>query len=119
MALTLPKNTSPFLLGALAGAVLATWVGFDALGWKTSAAADALIKRQSEIAVVAAHARICTVQFNAGKDRDAQLAALKKVERYSRGDVVAKSGFATMAGEKEPLSGVPAACADLLTPEKS
>ncbi len=119
MYFKLPNNTSPFLLGALAGAVLATWVGFDALGWKTGAAADSLVKRQSETAVVAAYAQICTSQFNNAKDRDAQLAALKKVDKWSRGDVIAKGGYATMVGAKEPVSGVPAACADLLTPEKS
>ena len=118
MAFKLHKDTNPFLIGALAGAVLATWVGFDALGWKTASAAEALLKRQSETAVVAAYSRVCTSQFKAAKDHDAQLAALKKVDKWSRGDVVAKSGYATMSGDKEPVSGVPAACADLLIPEK-
>ncbi len=114
----LPPNTNPFLVGALAGAVLAVWVGFDAMGWKTGAAADTLVKRGSETAVVAAYAHVCTNQFNAAKDHDAQLAALKKVDRYSRGDVIAKGGYATMVGDKEPAAGVASACADLLTPEK-
>ncbi len=113
------KNASPFLVGALAGAVLSVWVGFDALGWKTAAASEALLKRQSETAVVGAYANMCASQYKTAKDYDAQLAALKKVDKWSRGDVIAKSGYATMAGSKEPLSGVPAACADLLTPEKS
>lgn len=119
MAFTLPKNTNPFLVGALAGAVLATWVGFDALGWKTGAAADTMIKRQAETAVTAAYATICTAQFNGAKDHDAQLAALKKVDKWSRGEVVAKGGYATMLGAKEPASGVASACADLLIPDKS
>ena len=118
MAFSLPKNTSAFCVGALAGAVLAVWVGFDALGWKTGAAAESLVKRGSEIAVVAAYAHICTSQFNAARDHDAQLAALKKVDRYSRGDVIAKAGFATMTGDKEPTSGVASACADQLIPQK-
>ena len=118
MAFTLPKNTNPFLVGALAGAVLAVWVGFDALGWKTAAAAETLIKRQSDTAVVAAYARLCTNQFNASKDSAARLADLTKVEQYSRGDLLAKSGFATMVGEKEPMQGVPQACAELLLPAK-
>lgn len=119
MAFKLPNNTNPFLLGAAAGAILAVWVGFDALGWKTGAAAESLIKRQSEMAVVAAYAQICSTQYKGAKDYEAQLAALKKVDKWSRGEVVAKSGHATMVGAKEPVSGVPAACAELLTPEKS
>ena len=118
MALTIPKNTQPFLVGALAGAVLSVWVGFDALGWKTNATTEALLKRQSETATIAAYASICSTQYKAAKDYDVQLVALKKVDKWSRGDVVAKGGYATMLGAKEPVSGVPAACADLLTPEK-
>lgn len=118
MAFELPKNTNPFLLGALAGAVLATWVGFDALGWKTNSTSESLGKRQSETAVIAAYATICSSQFKNSKDYQAQLAALTKIDKWSRGDVVAKTGYATMVGAKEPLSGVPSACADLLIPEK-
>ncbi len=118
MAFKLHKDTNPFCIGALAGAVLAVWVGFDAMGWKTGAAADTLIKRQSETAVVAAYAHVCVNQFNAGADPAGRLVALKGAEQYSRGDVLAKSGFATMAGDKEPLQGVPQACAEALLPEK-
>lgn len=114
------KDTKPFLLGALAGAIVITWTGFDALGWKTAGASETLGKRQADSAVVAAYARVCSAQFKTiGKDFDARLAALQKTERYSRGDVVGKAGFATMAGEKEATQGVAQACADLLIPEKS
>jgi hypothetical protein len=112
------KDTKPFCLGALVGAVLITWVGFDALGWKTSAASDALAKRQADGAVVTALARICSAQFNSAKNFPVRLAELQKTERYSRGQVVAKAGFATMHGEKEPTPGVSEACANLVIPEK-
>ena len=113
------KDTKPFCLGAVAGAVLIAWVGFDALGWKTGATSDTLAKRQADGAVVAAHARICSAQFNGAKNFPARLAELRKTERWSRGQVVAKAGFATMLGEKEPMQGVAEACANLLIPEKS
>ena len=118
MAFKMHKDTNPFLIGALAGAILAPWVGFDALGWKTGATAESLVKRQSETSMIAAYAHVCTGQFNAAKDHDAQLAALQKIDKWSRGDVIAKGGFATMIGDKEPVSGVSSACADLLIPEK-
>ncbi|MSP96204.1 MAG: hypothetical protein EXR29_03060 [Betaproteobacteria bacterium] len=113
------KDTVPFCLGALAGAILIAWVGFDALGWKTSSAAEALSKKNSESAVVLAYARICSAQFNAAKDLPARLAELQKVDQWSRGAVIAKTGYGSMLGEKEPTSGVPQACADLLIPPKS
>lgn len=118
MDFKLHKDTNPFLVGALAGAVLAVWVGFDALSWKTNAAAESLIKRQSETAVVSAYARICSAQFNAAKDRDVRLAELKKIDQWSRGEALNKTGFATMFGEKEPTQGVAQACAEQLLPAK-
>lgn len=112
------KSTKPFGLGVLVGAALVVWVGFDALGWKTGGASETLAKKQVESAVVAAHARICKAQFNAAPNLSERLAELQKVQRYARGDVVAKAGFATMLGEKEPTKGVSEACAELLIPEK-
>jgi hypothetical protein len=114
----LPAGWKPFSLGALVGAVVITWTGFDALGWKTSSAADALIKRQSDAAVVSALATICDARFRAQTDFAVRLAALEKVERYSRGEIVWKAGFATMPGSKEPNEEVGRACAELLLPEK-
>jgi len=116
---TIHKDATPFLLGAAAGALIITWTGFDALGWKTAGAAETLAKRQADTAVVAAYARVCSAQFkNGSKDLPERMAALQKAERWSRGDVISKAGFATMHGEKEPTQGVSQACADLLIPEK-
>lgn len=118
MGFKMHKDTQPFALGALAGAVLATWVGFDALGWSTAGTTESLAKRKADVAVVAAYAQICSAQFNGAKDLQARLAELQKVDQWSRGDVIAKAGFATMLGEKEPTSGVSQACADLLIPKQ-
>jgi hypothetical protein len=118
MDFKMPVGTKPFCLGALAGAVLVAWVGFDALGWKTSSTAEANSKRNAETAVASAFASICSEQFKKSNEFSVHLAALQKSERYSRGDIVAKGGWATMAGSKEPQPGVAQLCADLLVPEK-
>jgi hypothetical protein len=115
----LPAGWKPFFWGAVAGAVLAVWVGFDSLGWKTNNAADTLASRKAEAAVVSALASVCRDQFTRGAAFPARLAALEKLERYSRGDVVAKDGWATMAGAKEPHAGVAQECAELLIPAKT
>jgi hypothetical protein len=112
------KDTKPFCLGALVGAFLIAWAGFDLLGWKTGGAHETLAKRQADGAVVAAHARICSFRFNSAGNLPVRLAELRKTEQWSRGQVVAKAGFATMPGEKEPTQGVAEACANLLVPEK-
>ena len=118
MAYNLPKDTKPFLLGAAAGAVVLAVVGFKNFGWKMDSDARALAKKQSESAVVTALATICVAHFKEAPNYSDRFAALEKVNRYSRGEVVAKSGWATMSGSKEPAPGVGQACADLLIPEK-
>jgi len=115
----LPEGWKPFSLGALAGAVIITWTGFDALGWKTASAVENLGKRQADVAVVAALATICDARFRKDAGFAAHLAELTKVERYSRGEIVTKAGWATMPGATEPNRDVGQACADLLIPTKS
>lgn len=122
MNFKLPKMTErnkSLFLGALVGAVLLAWAGFGALGWKLNSQADKIGKKQAEVAVVAAYAQICNAQFRSAKDLPVRLAALEKTERWSRGDVLSKSGWATMSGSSEPVQGVAGACADLLIPEKA
>jgi hypothetical protein len=115
----LPAGWKPFALGAAAGAIAITWIGFDALGWKTKGAAMQAASREANLAVVAAQAVVCDAQFRNQKDFAARLVVLEKTERYSRGEVVAKAGFATMPGSKEPNQSVGQACADLLIPNKA
>ena len=117
--MTLPEGWKPFALGALAGAVVITWTGFDALGWKTKNAAQQFANQHADAAVVASQASICNAQFSRQTDSAARLTALAKVDRYSRGDSIAKGGWATMPGSKEPANNVAQACADLLIPEKN
>jgi len=114
----LPAGWKPFCLGALAGAAAISWAGFDAFGWKTSGTAEMLGKRQADTAVVSALAHICDARFRKEADFSARLAALEKVERYSRGEAVSKAGWATMPGNAEPNQDVGRACAELLFPEK-
>ncbi|MGQ0655564.1 MAG: hypothetical protein ACT4P4_25445, partial [Betaproteobacteria bacterium] len=90
--------------------------GFDALGWKTASSSETLGKRQADAAVIRALASICDARFRSESNFAVRLAALEKAERYSRGDVVTKDGWATMPGSKEPNREVGQACADMLIP---
>jgi len=113
----LHKDTIPFSLGAAAGAILAVWIGFDALHWNTAGTTETLLKRKADTAMVDAYARICSTQYRAAADFPARLAELQKVEQWSRGEFLAKTPFVLMPGDKEPVQGVAQACADLLVPK--
>jgi hypothetical protein len=116
---TIHKDQKPFALGALAGAALIVWVGFGTFNWKTPGKAETLAKQQISAALTADHAQICLAQFNAGKDSPARMTKLQATDRWSRGDVIEKGGYATMAGAKQAGQGVSQACADLLIPDKA
>jgi hypothetical protein len=112
----LPAGWKPFTLGAFAGALLLLWAGFDGLGWKTASNAERISKRQADAAVVSALASICDANFRKAANLPARLAALEKVDRYSRGETVWKAGWATLPGSAEPNREVGSACAELLIP---
>ena len=113
------KDTKPFLLGVLAGLLLLAWIGFQLVGWKTPGDSERFAKGQANAAVATALGKICAVQFNSAANLPERLAELQKTERWSRSGVLAKAGFATMPGEKEPQNNVAEACANLLVPEKN
>ena len=112
------KDGKPFFVGALLGSVLISWAGFQLVGWKSPSVAERLAKTQTHTAVISELSKICSAQFNAAPSVPERLAELKKTERWSRGEVIAKAGFATMPGEKKPQNGVAGACALLLVPEQ-
>ncbi|MFT5488590.1 MAG: hypothetical protein ACI9MU_003517, partial [Alphaproteobacteria bacterium] len=58
---------------------------------------------------------ICVGQFEMDKDKAAKLAALKKVNSWTRGDFVIEQGWATMPGSMEADSDIAGDCADKIT----
>ena len=114
----IPAGTKPFLLGAFVGALLLGYAGFNGMGWTLEGTAARNAKRQADTAVAAALAPVCAAQFRSAPDASERLAALEKIQRYSRGDELVKAGFATIPGSKEPNQNIASACAELLIPEK-
>ena len=66
-------------------------------------------------AVVAAIAPICVDQFQRSTDAANNLTALKKTDAWQQATYVEKGGWAVMPGSKAADSGVPQACAALLS----
>ena len=114
----LPVETKPVLWGMAGGAIAAAIVGFSWGGWVTASTAAASATQRADAAVVVALAPVCVERFQRATDVSANLAALTKVDSWSRGDFIEKGGWATIPGSKatEPVSGVAKACALLLVP---
>jgi hypothetical protein len=111
----IPEQTSPFIWGAVSGAVALAIVGFAWGGWVTGGTAEQLAAARADAATVAALAPICVSQFHTSPEAGARLATLKSTASWQQSDYVSQGGWATMPGSSaEPNRQVAAACAEAL-----
>ena len=106
------------LQGAAVGVVATLAVGFGWGGWMLGSSAKTLADNTAASAVVAAVAPICVDQFQRSADAAANMTALKKTDSWQQAAYVEKGGWAVMPGSKAADSGVPQACAALLSSVK-
>ena len=112
------ESLTRLVQGAAVGAVATVVIGFGWGGWMLGGSAKELADNAATGAVVAAIAPICADQFRHSADAAANLTALRKVSTYDQGAFVEKGGWAVMPGSTTPDSGVPQACATLLSSAK-
>jgi len=110
----MPKNASSLLWSAAGGAVVCAVIGFSWGGWMTGASARTASTTAAHDAVVNALAPICAERFRAQSDSAMKIAELAKTSSWDRGNVIARSGYATMPGSKEADSDVARACGEML-----
>lgn len=101
------------------GFVLATAVGFNwfgsGFGWTLGSTAEKMAKERARAEVVAALAPLCVENFRHSTNPEASLAELKKIgTNYTRQAYIEKARWDVMAGSKDAVYGVSAACADAL-----
>lgn len=113
-----PPALKPACWGAVGGAAVVAFIGFNWGGWVTSATADQRAEHLASKAVVAVLAPICVDKFQQQTDSGANLAVLKKISSWQQGPFIEKGGWATMPGSKAPDSSVASACAELLNRSK-
>jgi hypothetical protein len=112
----IPKETTPFVWGAVTGAIALSIVGFGWGGWVSGATAERQASEREAAATISALTPICVSQFRAGPKARASLAALKDTKSWEQADYVRDGGWATMPGATgEPSRELAAACAEALT----
>ncbi len=109
------ESLTRLLHGVAAGAVATLVIGFGWGGWMLGGSAKELAESAASSAVVAAIAPICADQFQRSADAASNLTALKKTDSWQQAAYVEKGGWAVMPGSKVADSGVPQACAALLS----
>jgi hypothetical protein len=106
-----PVWIKPAVWGAVFGAVGIMIVGFSWMGWNLGNTTRRLVAEGSESAVVAALTPFCVSNYMKQPGAAKQLALLREdTSSYTQRDIIEKAGFATMPGNKEPSSGLAAAC---------
>ena len=86
-------------------------VGFSWMGWNLGHTTKRLVAEASESAVIAALTPFCVANYMKQPEAAKQLALLREdASSYTQRDVIEKAGFATIPGNKEPTSGLAAAC---------
>ena len=115
---SVPAQTTPFLWGAVAGAIAISIVGFSWGGWMSATGAERLAVSRADAATVAALSPICVTQFRANSRAGANLVTLRATSTWEQADYVRTGGWATMPGSTEPSREVAAACAEVLTKTK-
>ena len=106
-----PVWIKPAVWGAVCGAVGIMIVGFSWMGWNLDHTTKRLVAEGSESAVVAALTPFCVANYMKQPDAAKQLGLLRAdTSSYTQRELIEKAGFATMPGNKEPSSGLAAAC---------
>ena len=103
------------LQGAALGAFATFAIGFSWGGWMLGSTARTLADSTANSVVVAAIAPICVDQFQHSTDAANNLTALQKTSSFEQAAYVEKGGWAMMPGSKAVDSGVPQACAAILS----
>jgi hypothetical protein len=109
------ESLTRLLQGVAAGAIATLVIGFGWGGWMLESSAKTLADNTASSAVVAAIAPICVDQFQRSADAASNLTELKKTDSWQQAAYVEKGGWAVMPGSKAADSGVPQACAALLS----
>ena len=110
----IPVGLKPGLWGVAVGAIGMAIIGFTQLGWMSAASAEKMAQETASSAVVTAMVPFCVAKAHA----DPNPAVLAKFQAeqssYSRGDLVAKAGWASIDGKPGDSGALPRACADKL-----
>jgi hypothetical protein len=109
------ESSTRLLQGAAVGVVATLAIGFGWGGWMLGSSAKTLADSTANSAVIAAVAPICVDQFQRSTDAANNLTALKKISTWEQATYVEKGGWAMMPGSKAVDSGVPQACAAMLS----
>jgi hypothetical protein len=101
--------------GAVGGALVTMYVGFNFGGWLTNGAAEVMAKETAATAVAERLGTICVAQFNRDTANSQKLVEMKDKDTWEIGRYIDTQSWAIMPGDEKAESGVADACAKQLS----
>ena len=101
----------PGIWGAVIGAVVITYVGFNYWGWTTAGSAMKMAEERVQAELAKALVPLCIQHASLDPKRETRFKELEKESSWSRGVKVASFGWATFEGMTQPNKVVAEACA--------
>jgi len=101
--------------GAVGGALVTMYVGFNVGGWMTNGSAEVMAKEIAATAVAERLGTICVAQFNRDPAKSQKLIEMNAKDTWGKGRYIDTQSWAIMPGDEKPESGVSDACAKQLS----
>ena len=101
--------------GAVGGALVTMYLGFNTVGWMTNGSAEVMAKEVAATAVAERLGTICVAQFNRDTAKSQKLIEMKDKDAWEKGNYIETQSWAIMPGDEKPESGVSQACAKQLS----
>ena len=109
-----PQWMKPGFWGVVIGAIGIMIIGFSWMGWTLGSTAETLAQDRVSAALVAAFTPLCVERFMQQPDAPVKLTEFQQTTAWRQQEFVAKGGWATLPGSKEPNTKVASACAGQL-----
>jgi hypothetical protein len=113
-----PQWLKPGFWGIVVGALGIMIIGFSWGGWVLGSTAESMAKERADGAVTAVLVPICVERFMGQADAAAKLAEFQKTVSWQQSQLIAKGGWATATGSKDPNAAVARVCAQQLANSK-
>jgi hypothetical protein len=113
-----PQWLKPGFWGIVVGALGIMIIGFSWGGWVLGSTAESMANARADGAVTAVLVPICVERFMGQADAAAKLAEFQKTVSWQQSQLIAKGGWATATGSKDPNAAVARVCAQQLANSK-
>lgn len=96
----------------MAGAIVATVIGFAWGGWTTAGTTQKMADQMVDAAVLASRAAICVAQFMNEPNYQERFDDLQKMNAWDRFQAIETGGWDKMPGQQNAVHSVSRACVD-------